>query len=280
MELYLESNMAADLCYPTVEFRGNSTIYGIEDEWGNIKAKCSKPRGVDSLYRDITEASKTLDRYMAKEYILATKYNSTDTTSTSLYSLCGMDYTDNITATSALKYYLESDTVRSTKWARDGWVEVPIDPTARMRELIRARQAPLIVTPRCRVAHPEDIREFRARETLRRMIGEKAFQDYLKKGFTSVRAKSGRVYQIFPGHKMTTVWENGLAIQKLCVVLTSGFAPTDSVIMRYILVLTDEADFWARSNKSAAYPDKPIQTTIDFRPLPEIFAELKAKRAA
>ncbi len=161
-------------------------------------------------------------------------------------------------------------------WSGDAsWVQKPIDPTARIRELIRSRQAPLFVSHR-KVSHPVDIREFRARETLRRMIGDKAFQDYLKKGFTSVRAKSGRIYQVFPGHGMTRVWENGKHIQTLCVILKSNFAPTDSVIMRYILIQTDEADFWARANKFGSYPvSQRSQRTIDFRPLTEIFAELK-----
>ena len=244
----------------------------------------------DYYEREFRRITREIDRTLARDYrdyIKATEYN------THKYNIY-----DNSTATSASydlyekiyntatndAYYLESDNQRCwLQWAKDGVVSFPakpVRPADRMRELIRARQSPLVIVSRS-VSLPANEREFRARETLRRIIGDKAFQDYLKKGFTSVKAKSGRVYQIFQGHSMTVVWENGEAIKRLCVDLRGGFAPTDSVIMRLILVQTDEADFWAKANEFEAYPDH-IQTqgTIDFRPLPEIFAELKARAAA
>jgi hypothetical protein len=287
--------MAAEIYYPTIGRTGDSLIYKVESNLGKTIKSYTEPISTGGDYLELKYAAKKLDRYLAKQYMLESlwdsgattattstwkvNYNTTTTTAGGYEDLFEKNYTGAVTATAAFDYYLRKDEIRWKEWNEKGWIPPKLDPAARIRELIRARQAPLVIVPH-RAVDPMDDREFRARETLRRMIGEKAFQDYMRKGFTSVRAKSGRVYQIFPGHQNTVVWENGQVIQNLCVDLRGGFAPTDSVIMRLILVQTDEEDFWAKSNKFAAYPrSKQEQRTIDFRPLPEIFAELKAQAA-
>lgn len=112
-----------------------------------------------------------------------------------------------------------------------------------MLDIIRGRHAPVILTSRRSIAVAADAREIRARETLRRVLGEEKFKRFLKHGFVSVRAKSGLVYQIFPGHDMTNVYRDGQRTERLCVVLSGSFPPTDSLIMRYLLILNDERDF-------------------------------------
>jgi len=85
--------------------------------------------------------------------------------------------------------------------------------------------------------------EEKARALLRSMIGDGAFRRYLKDGFVSYKAKSGKVYQI-PGQGMVTVWNHGKAEQKLCLVFQkSDMPPTDSVIMRLLILEHDEAEF-------------------------------------
>ena len=144
-----------------------------------------------------------------------------------------------------------------------------------MREIIQARHAPLILTSRKPILTPQDEREIRARETLLRVIGEDKFQKFLKDGFVSVRAKSGLVYQIFPGHGITAVYKDGDQIERLCVVLKGDFPPTDSLIMRYLIILNDEARFRSYAIKHQIITKKPQIVTDDERSLTEIFRELK-----
>ena len=148
-------------------------------------------------------------------------------------------------------------------------------PADRMREIIQARHAPLILTSRKPILTPQDEREIRARETLLRVIGEDKFQKFLKDGFVSVRAKSGLVYQIFPGHGITAVYKDGDQIERLCVVLKGDFPPTDSLIMRYLIILNDEARFRSYAIKHQIITKKPQIVTDDERSLTEIFRELK-----
>lgn len=76
-------------------------------------------------------------------------------------------------------------------------------PQARLKQILQDRQAPLVITSRKGLGQTTDIREMRARETLRRVLGEDKFRRFIKHGFVSVRAKSGLVYQIFPAHGIT-----------------------------------------------------------------------------
>lgn len=151
---------------------------------------------------------------------------------------------------------------------------VPPKPADRLREIIQARHAPMILTSRKPILTPQDEREIRARETLLRVIGEDKFQKFLKDGFVSVRAKSGLVYQIFPGHGITAVYKDGDQIERLCVVLKGDFPPTDSLIMRYLIILNDEARFRSYAIKHQIITKKP-QIVTDERSLTEIFRELK-----
>jgi hypothetical protein len=94
----------------------------------------------------------------------------------------------------------------------------------------------------------------RARETLRRVIGEDKFRDFVRKGSISVRAKSGFVYQIFPSHALTNVYNQGKLIDKLCVVLSGGFPPTDSLIVRYLMIINNEEEFRSKAIRHAVSP--------------------------
>lgn len=156
----------------------------------------------------------------------------------------------------------------------------PRTPAERLREMIQARQAPLVIATR-KPLGAGDEREQRARQTLRRLVGEEQYRKFLAHGFITVRAKSGKVYKISPGHGMTVVYSPiGKPIEKLCVVLAGNFPPTDSLITRFLMILNDEAHFRSFANVFAApqSQSRPAATR-DERPLPEIFKALKLHAA-
>lgn len=162
----------------------------------------------------------------------------------------------------------------------------PPDPNDRLREIIRERMAPAVVGKRG-LKKPEDIREERARETLCRVIGLRNFQDYVKKGFVVIQGKSGLRYQIFPGHGITNVYRQGEMVERLCVVLRGDFPPTDSLIMRYLLILNDEDKFRGYAIKHQVLQRNAKPVTVQGPPpsLTEVFRTLRPhfgvrKRAA
>lgn len=158
-------------------------------------------------------------------------------------------------------------------WAY-GTCSPPKPAAERLREILNSRMAPGVLSSCKPLGYTQDVREVRARETLRRVLGEDRFRDFVRRGFVSVRAKSGLVYQIFPGSDFTKVYDNGKLIERLCVVLLGGFPPTDSLIMRYLMILNNEQQFRGYAIKHNVYaPTLPMKP--DQRSLIEIFKELK-----
>lgn len=158
---------------------------------------------------------------------------------------------------------------------------MPKTPRERLMEMLQQRSAPRIVVARQPIVAPRDVREERARETLRLCLGEDVFRLFLKNGFVSVRAKSGLVYQIFPGHGITCVYKNGQMIERLCVVFRGDFPPADSLVMRFLLILNDEEEFRSHAVKHGVIEPKRTQLLgVDSRSLTEAFREFKAKVAA
>ena len=92
-----------------------------------------------------------------------------------------------------------------------------------------------------------------ARRLLRSLIGEKAYKDYIRRGWITVRGRSGLYYRIGPqGIKVYAPAANGeghKAFEHLCLVFKDhGPPPTDSVIMRKIMVETDKFELRKKSN--------------------------------
>ena len=158
-------------------------------------------------------------------------------------------------------------------WAEIAAVPVPLSD--RFRQIIQSRQCPLFISSRTPVRAASEERELRARQTLRRVLGDDGFKRFLRNGFVSVRSNSGKVYQIYPGHGMTIVYNHGTPIEKLCVVLRGDFTPTDSLLTRYIMILHDENHFRSYANVFAAPIKTSRQSIIDTRPLPQILQALK-----
>ncbi len=180
----------------------------------------------------------------------------------------------------------------SSGYAHNTWVyPKPKTPAERLLEILKSRQAPMLIGSARKALDPlpSDIRELRARDTLKRVLGEIKFKDFLRKGFVSVRAKSSLIYQIFPGHGITAVFDQGTMVERLCVVMKGDFPPTDSIIMRYLLILNNEDEFRSLAVKHNVsfnkrgqhYPNFVLPKNPDQRQLTEIFREMKhGKRAA
>jgi hypothetical protein len=174
--------------------------------------------------------------------------------------------------------------------------------TEQMKSIISARQSPeiIIVGSRARnsLKMKIDEREARARMLARRILGEAKFRDYLANGFLSVRSVGGRIYQIWPGKHSIKVWERGRHVQSLCVYLSGAFCKTDDAIMKYVMVLNDEAkllkaanitDYENNDNDTIRIANDNDMSHLvvnnnmnmdTSRPLTEIMAELKARVAA
>lgn len=149
-------------------------------------------------------------------------------------------------------------------------------------KIIKSRCSPMILTKRKSMTISNDIREQRARETLKRIIGKQKFIGFVKHGFISAKGKSGLIYQIFPGSGITNVFNKGALIERLCVVLKGDFPPTDSLIMRFLLILNNEQQFRSLSIKHsiASYKECSHQNgPVETKPLAEIFNLLKNKVA-
>jgi len=167
-----------------------------------------------------------------------------------------------------------ADTVTYTYGNTALWLSPQKSAAERLKDILHHRMAPGVLTNRVPLGYASDVREQRARETLRRVLGEDKFKDFVRRGSVSVRAKSGLMYQIFPGSAFTNVYDSGKLTERLCVVLQGGFPPTDSLIMRYLMILNNEQQFRGYAIKHG------IQTPVlaqqpDQRSLTEIFKELK-----
>ncbi len=164
-----------------------------------------------------------------------------------------------------------------TQWSN------PLSLEDRIRDIITQRHAPAVVRNEYRKAlpHTTDIRELRARETLRRVIGDDKFQRLVRDGFVSVRGKDNLHYQIFPGHGITCVFDKGKMIERLCVILKGDFPPTDSIIMRYLMLLNNPAQFRSFAIKHSVFERQPTILKFDepTLTLAEIYREMKRQAA-
>lgn len=190
------------------------------------------------------------------------------------------------TATNSFKYQMVMDELAAVQaFINNSWVKyeyVPAEkiktPAEKLRDIMQQRHAPAIIIAGTRepLQAPADFREICARQTIRRVLGEDDYRGYVKDGFVSVRAKSGLVYQIYPAHGITRVYRDGVMVERLCVVLKGDFPPTDSLIMRYLLILNDEMDFRKHAIKHQIIAPKAIhQKQSDSRSLVEIYKGLK-----
>jgi len=164
------------------------------------------------------------------------------------------------------------------------WTRFPVTPNERLKAIIQKRQAPMFLPSRGGdfydlgrnpLQKTNDEREARARQTLHRVIGSEKYRKFIKHGFVSVTAKSGLTYQIFPSHGITCVYKRGEMVERLCVVLKGQFPPTDSLIMRYLMILNNEEEFRDISISHKVFKPKPRLQEVDHRPLAVIYQELK-----
>lgn len=159
----------------------------------------------------------------------------------------GTSYSDLclIKTNNTIRYYEQNTATLTGLYSKYGteWEAPIVTPEERMRQMIQARMAPVFHRRRRSLSIAMDVREERARQTLRRIIGEQAYRKFMRDGFITVVPKSGLTYRIFPGDGMTEVYDRGIMVDRLCVVLQGNFPSTDSLLMRYLLILNDEGEF-------------------------------------
>ena len=158
-----------------------------------------------------------------------------------------------------------------------------VPPGERMRQIIQARMAPAFHRRRTSLSIAMDVREERARQTLRRIIGDQAFKKFIRNGFITVVPKSRLTYRIYPGYGITEVYDRGIMVDRLCVVLQGNFPPTDSILMRYLLILNDEGEFSQYAIKHHVSQGSGTKFVFpnqeEAKPLTETWAALKLKVA-
>lgn len=251
--------------------------YGVVQEW--------------CMYNDSTTASN----YKIKPYLSIAATNTTIKLKWDCAAATDDDWTTADDWTTNCWYRIGGND--ATCDPQSGWISIRDrkTPEEKLKEIIASRQAPFGIIKGRDMAHnhawsvsgrkvlgpPKDEREFRARETLMSVIGERKFRSYILNGFVSVRnPASGRVYQIHPGHGLTYVYEDGKLVERLCVVLKGDFPPTDSVIVRYLMALNNEKQLWDIGIKHGSVKKSVQQPSeVDQRPLIEIFSDLKRKSA-
>ncbi len=254
-------------------------IYNKYNEYNNSSGYITNATVTESyitnstLYESPTRYQELIDR--KKTY-------SNDLTGADTYLSGSFTGTGSITSGATTTDIHDNATVsmwRLTDHGSVSGIRTRVDPRAAIQGIIRSRQSPCIHTCRRPVRTASDIREKRARETLLKVLGESQFRSFLRNGFVTVRGKSGKVYTIHPGSKFTDVYQNGKQIEKLCVIMAGDFPPTDSLIMRFLLILNDENEFRKISKVWAAghsfWPDIVLPTGNP-RSLVEIFRDLKA----
>lgn len=163
-------------------------------------------------------------------------------------------------------------------------------PGERLRNIIRNRMSPYIwgKIPLPSKEEIIDLREKRARVTLRRIIGDRQYYLYRRRGFVPVLAASGKTYLLYPGNRHSQVMLNGKPLHNICVIFREDYPPTDSLLMRMLLILADEENFISRANIHNLIPDLWPEGLLDGakkkwkeeheKPLTELFRKLKAKK--
>ena len=103
-------------------------------------------------------------------------------------------------------------------WQTECSPPVVVTVSERLRQVMAERHSPaILIRKSTRLEQTVDVREKRARELLRNIVGEAQYQNFLRRGTVSVRGPSGRVYCIQPGHGITTVYHAGHRLARLCV---------------------------------------------------------------
>jgi len=143
----------------------------------------------------------------------------------------------------------------SFKMENDLWFELCTNDGKNsydLKEIIRNTvQANLCIFIPSRVSLPKNVKgaEKTALETLRDMISEQEFRNYIRYGFLTVKSTSGLIYQIFRDHPHTKIWEKGKVVEEVCVRLKmDGVPPTDNIIAFKIMIETNEAMFKSLGN--------------------------------
>lgn len=164
-------------------------------------------------------------------------YYTTDLTSSNSSTITTIEYT----------YYYDSMTGARLSYAPGiEYTPIQIKESKKdlMRNKIREQLRPKVSEKSLKPSFSQD--EERARRLLRSLIGEERFKKYLRRGLVVEHGKTGLKYAIRPGHEMIRVYHprkdgKHFLFRRLCIVPKDcDLPPTDSVIMRILLIRNDE----------------------------------------
>lgn len=231
----------------------------------------------------ITQAYSTQIDTRALDSIAYTRTQSNLYTTISYLSDSLYNFVYDQTSTASSQSFLcDSTQTWMNSWSDRSLIWTIQTPSERMREILRSRSAPTIHRGNRRRALSTNIdaREARARSTLRNMLSDSFFRKFLRDGFITVVSKSGLTYRIYPGSGITEVYDRGIMVETMCVVLKGNFSPTDELIMRYLLILNDEGEFskYAVRHKCSQLPPtnkKLVFTPTEVEPLTTIWDQMQ-----
>lgn len=237
------------------------------DSWNDLSNLYGIKKSCTNIYTNITTMNDKFSKYIKT----AISYNDTETWHYDKSAWLEEKWFSNSNSTTTAVFGNYLDDLPAYAW------RAPIAPGDRLRQMIQARIAPAIRRSRTSMSIAMDVREQRARQTLRRIIGEQTFRKFMRDGFITVVPKSGLTYKIYPGLGMTEVYDRGIMVDRLCVVLKGSFPPTDSLLMRYLLILNDEGEFseYAIKHHVSQGSKKLVFSAEEVQPLTEAWAKLK-----
>jgi len=184
---------------------------------------------------------------IASDYASSVDYTAyiTYLTSDNSYSYSsGGNWPSTIQTTSTIypsNYYI-SDSITTFNYGYN----IPISKKQAFRNKLKKQLRPDFTPANTDLlACNADPAEQKARELLRELITASEFRNYLRRGFITVKGKSGILYRIFGGYKHMTSYakhDDGKYYkhEDICVVFNREMPMTDGVVMRLLLIENDE----------------------------------------
>jgi hypothetical protein len=98
--------------------------------------------------------------------------------------------------------------------------------------------------------------ENKARKKLKEIVTKEEYKSYKNNNYIDVLINN-KIYRLHPGDKMTGVYKKDKLQHKLCIIFKDKrIPPTDSLIMRYLLLKCSPRSFFARANKVKTFADQ------------------------
>lgn len=114
--------------------------------------------------------------------------------------------------------------------------------------LDKMRRSLSISPRRLGLESPKSPSEMKARDTLRDLISERDWRNYVMNGFLMIQGPSGKRYQVFNDQRRIRVFEGRENTYELCIHTDRQCPPTDHVLNLKLFIEFDEDSVWKASN--------------------------------